>query len=38
MREQLQVLPELSNAVGRHYFNLTEETPHRALTRIEPRP
>lgn len=38
MREELQVLPELSNAVARHYFNLTEETPHRALTRIEPRP
>ena len=38
MREQLQTLPELSNAVARHYFNLTEETPHRALTRIEPRP
>jgi len=38
MREQLQILPELSNAVARHYFSLTEETPHRALTRIEPRP
>jgi hypothetical protein len=38
MREELQTLPELSNAVARHYFNLTEETPHRALTRIEPRP
>ncbi len=38
MSEELQTLPELSNAVARHYFNLTEETPHRALTRIEPRP
>jgi uncharacterized alpha-E superfamily protein len=38
MREEQQILPELSNAVGRHYFNLTEETPHRALTRIEQRP
>jgi uncharacterized alpha-E superfamily protein len=38
MREELQILPELSNAVGRHYFTLTEETPHRALTRIEQRP
>ncbi len=38
MQEQLQILPELSNAVGRHYFNLTEDTPHRVLTRIEPRP
>ncbi len=38
MHEELQVLPELSNAVARHYFNLTEETPHRVLTRIEPRP
>ncbi|MFN3744345.1 MAG: circularly permuted type 2 ATP-grasp protein [Hyphomicrobiaceae bacterium] len=38
MREQLQMLPELSNAVARHYFNLTEDTPHRAVTRSEPRP
>jgi uncharacterized circularly permuted ATP-grasp superfamily protein/uncharacterized alpha-E superfamily protein len=38
MREQLDVLPELSNAVARRYFNLTEETPHRVLTRSEPRP
>jgi uncharacterized circularly permuted ATP-grasp superfamily protein/uncharacterized alpha-E superfamily protein len=38
MREELQILPELSNAVARHYFSLTEETPHRVLTRIEPRP
>jgi hypothetical protein len=38
MHEELQMLPELSNAVARHYFNLTEETPHRVLTRIEPRP
>ncbi len=38
MREELDVLPELSNAVARRYFNLTEETPHRVLTRSEPRP
>ena len=38
MREELDILPELSNAVARRYFNLTEETPHRVLTRSEPRP
>jgi uncharacterized alpha-E superfamily protein len=37
MQEQLQLLPELSNALGRHYFNLTDETPHRVQTRVEPR-
>ena len=37
MRQELQVLPELSNVVARRYFNLTEETPHRVLTRSEPR-
>lgn len=37
MREELNVLPELSNVVARRYFNLTEETPHRVLTRSEPR-
>lgn len=35
MLEQLQALPDLSNAVSRHYFNLTDEAPHRALTRSE---
>ena len=37
MRQELQILPELSNVVARRYFNLTEETPHRVLTRSEPR-
>lgn len=27
--EHLRVLPELSNAIGRHYFNLADEAPHR---------
>ena len=36
MREQLRLLPGLSDAVGRHYFNLTEDAPHRVHTRIEP--
>lgn len=36
--EQLQLLPELSNAVARHYFSLSEEAPHRVHTRNEPRP
>ncbi len=30
MREQVLVLPELSNAVAAHYFNMTDEAPHRA--------
>jgi uncharacterized alpha-E superfamily protein len=38
MLEQLQLLPELSNAVSRHYFNLTDDAPHRVHTRIEPKP
>ena len=37
MQEQLQLLPELSNAVSRHYFNLTDDAPHRVHTRIEPK-
>lgn len=27
--QQVRVLPELSNAIGRHYFNLADDTPHR---------
>lgn len=38
MRAQMTMLPELSNAIGRHYFNLTEETQQRVQTRSEPRP
>jgi len=38
MLEQIQMLPALSNAVSRHYFNLTEDAPHRVQTRIEPKP
>jgi uncharacterized alpha-E superfamily protein len=38
MLEQLQMLPEFSNALARHYFNLTDDAPHRVHTRIEPRP
>jgi uncharacterized alpha-E superfamily protein len=37
MQEQLRLLPELSNAVSRHYFNLTQDAPHRVHTRNEPR-
>ena len=37
MQEQLKLIPELSNAVSRHYFNLTQDAPHRVHTRIEPR-
>jgi uncharacterized alpha-E superfamily protein len=37
MLEQIQILPALSNAVSRHYFNLTDDAPHRVHTRIEPK-
>lgn len=37
MEEQLTLLPELSNAVARHYFNLTQDAPHRVHTRSEPQ-
>ena len=37
MLEQIQLLPALSNAVSRHYFNLTDDSPHRVHTRIEPQ-
>lgn len=38
MREQIDLLPELSNSVARHYFNLIDGAPHRVHTRSEPRP
>ncbi|MEQ1715100.1 MAG: circularly permuted type 2 ATP-grasp protein, partial [Hyphomicrobium sp.] len=38
MQEQLRLLPDLSNAVSRHYFNLIDDAPHRVHTRIEPKP
>jgi uncharacterized alpha-E superfamily protein len=40
MQEQMQQLPKLSDAIGRHYFNLTEDAPHRAGAGadVEPRP
>jgi len=37
MREQLRGLPQLTTAIERRYFNLTEERPHRVHTRIEPK-
>ena len=37
MKEQLKLLPDLSNAISRHYFNLTQDAPHRVHTRSEPR-
>lgn len=33
--EQLEILPELSDAVARHYFNLTDDELHRLHTRSE---
>lgn len=38
MLEQIQMLPALSNAVAQHYFNLTDDAPHRVHTRAEPKP
>lgn len=35
MSEQLELLPELSNAIGRHYFNPTDDVPHRVQMRSE---
>ncbi len=37
MQEQLRLLPDLSNSVARHYFNLADDVPHRVHTRIEPK-
>jgi uncharacterized circularly permuted ATP-grasp superfamily protein/uncharacterized alpha-E superfamily protein len=38
MRQQIELLPDLSNAIARHYFNLTDETLQRVHTRTEPAP
>ena len=35
MTEQLELLPELSNVISQHYFNLMDERPHRAQMRAE---
>jgi uncharacterized alpha-E superfamily protein len=36
-REQLSQLPQLTTAIERRYFNLTEDRPHRVHTRLEPK-
>jgi uncharacterized alpha-E superfamily protein len=38
VRNQLRLLPQLTTAIERHYFNLLEEQPHRVHTRLEPKP
>jgi uncharacterized alpha-E superfamily protein len=38
LRKQLRLLPQLTTAIERHYFNLLEEQPHRVHTRLEPKP
>jgi uncharacterized alpha-E superfamily protein len=38
VHNQLQLLPQLTTAIERHYFNLLEEQPHRVHTRLEPKP
>ncbi len=37
LRKQLRLLPQLTTAIERHYFNLLEEQPHRVHTRLEPK-
>jgi uncharacterized circularly permuted ATP-grasp superfamily protein/uncharacterized alpha-E superfamily protein len=36
LMHQLDLLPELSNEISRHYFNVLDEAPHRAQTRVDP--
>ncbi|HML27610.1 MAG TPA: circularly permuted type 2 ATP-grasp protein [Hyphomicrobium sp.] len=36
LMDQLDMLPELSNEISRHYFNVLDEAPHRAHTRADP--
>jgi uncharacterized alpha-E superfamily protein len=38
MREQIGLLPELSNVIGRHYFNLTDEAFQHLRARSEQAP
>jgi uncharacterized circularly permuted ATP-grasp superfamily protein/uncharacterized alpha-E superfamily protein len=38
LMDQLDMLPELSNEITRHYFNVMDEAPHRAHTRVGPSP
>ena len=38
MREQIELLPLLTTAIERRYFNLTDEQPHRVHTRSDRRP
>lgn len=38
LQEQIQSLPELSDALARHYFNLTDDSFHRLHTRREAAP
>lgn len=35
MTRNIDMLPELSDAIGRHYFNLADDAPHRAHVRNE---
>jgi len=36
LMDQLDMLPELSNEISRRYFNVLDEAPHRAQTRVDP--
>ncbi len=38
LMDQLDMLPELSNEISRHYFNVMDEAPHRDHTRVGPSP
>lgn len=37
MQNQLDLLPQLTTAIERRYFNLMEDQPHRVHTRLDPR-
>jgi uncharacterized alpha-E superfamily protein len=37
VRNQMHLLPQLTTAIERHYFNLLEDQPHRVHTRLEPK-
>lgn len=37
LAEEVRLLPELSDAIARRYFSLTEDRPQRVHTRVEPK-
>jgi len=37
LRSQLRLLPQLTTAIERRYFNLADDQPHRVHTRLQPK-